>query len=89
MCVSALYKYIFPCVLHTGIFKHTQELLRGYLADVIPAKDHSHVYGNLNAAANIGFIVGPVIGGHLSDLPSGFNIAAFASASIFLINFSK
>lgn len=69
-----------------GIFKHTQELIRGYLADVIPVGDRSRVFGNLNAAANIGFIIGPVLGGHLADIHGGFNIAAFITASIFLLN---
>ena len=72
-----------------GIFKHTQELLRGYMAEATPKKNHVTIFGQMNAAGSIGFIVGPPIGGHMAELPGGFYIISMLSAGLFILNFGR
>ena len=74
-------------VARAGVFKHTQELLRGYMADATPKERHVTAFGQMNAAGSIGFIVGPMIGGHLAELPGGFYLISMMSASLFVLNF--
>jgi MFS-type transporter involved in bile tolerance (Atg22 family) len=69
-----------------GLFKHSQELSRAYLGDITPRSQHSRVYGHFNSMSNIGFIIGPIIGGHIVDGLGGFNAVALATAASFLVN---
>ena len=73
----------------SGIFKHTQELLRGYMAEATPKKSRVTIFGQMNAAGSIGFIVGPPIGGHMAELPGGFYIISMLSAGLFFLNFGR
>lgn len=76
-----------PVLLPTGIFKHSQSVSKTYLADVSPSVDHAKVFGNFNAFSNLGFVIGPLIGGHLAMLPNGFSKVASLTSIIFLMNF--
>lgn len=58
-----------------------------YLCDVSPSGDHPKVFGNFNAVSNLGFVVGPLIGGHLAMQTNGFSKVATLTGTIFLINF--
>lgn len=69
-----------------GLFKHSQELSRAYLADLTPPDDHSHVFGQFNSISSLGFILGPIIGGHLADFDGGFFLLSLITAFIFFIN---
>jgi MFS family permease len=70
-----------------GLFKHSQELSKSFLADVCPQSQHSRVFGRFNSISNIGFIVGPVVGGYVTDnVSSGFHCVALITATIFLLN---
>jgi len=71
-----------------GLFKHSQELAKAYLADVAPRSQHSHVFGRFNSVSNIGFIIGPIIGGYAVDF-GGFHVVAMLTASIFLLNYGQ
>uniref|UniRef100_A0ACB8FJ76 Uncharacterized protein n=2 Tax=Sphaerodactylus townsendi TaxID=933632 RepID=A0ACB8FJ76_9SAUR len=44
------------------------------------------IVGHFNAASNFGFILGPVVGGYLTELEGGFYLTAFICASIFILN---
>ncbi|XP_077199693.1 major facilitator superfamily domain-containing protein 9 isoform X5 [Paroedura picta] len=44
------------------------------------------VLGHFNAASNFGFILGPMVGGYLTELEDGFHLTAFICASIFILN---
>lgn len=44
------------------------------------------VMGHFNAASSVGFILGPVVGGYLTEHEGGFYTSSFACATIFLIN---
>ena len=67
---------------NVGLFKHSQELTRGYLSHCTPSNLHSSIFGRFNAASSIGFILGPIVGGHLSQTAS-FSVAAFCTAGTF------
>ncbi|XP_064077840.1 major facilitator superfamily domain-containing protein 9-like isoform X3 [Macrobrachium nipponense] len=70
-----------------GVFKHSQTLCRAVLADVTPPEDRSRVFGIFNATSSMGFIVGPMLGGHLSELKDGFSIVCNLGAVFFLVDF--
>ena len=71
----------------SGIFKHSQSVAKTYLSDVSPAIDHPKVFGNFNAFSSLGFVIGPLIGGHLAMQSNGFSKVAALTGGIFLINF--
>ncbi|XP_071440012.1 major facilitator superfamily domain-containing protein 9-like [Hetaerina americana] len=70
-----------------GICKHTQSLCKAILSDVIPSKAQTEVFGRYNAISGLGFIIGPVIGGHLAELRHGFFYVCCITCIIFLLNF--
>jgi MFS family permease len=72
--------------VRAGLFKHSQELSRAFLADITPRSQHPRVYGHFNSISNIGFILGPIIGGHIVDGLGGFHAVAFATAASFLVD---
>ncbi|XP_015774199.1 PREDICTED: major facilitator superfamily domain-containing protein 9-like [Acropora digitifera] len=79
-------KFYFILLL-IGIFKHSQSVAKTYLADVASSVDHSKVFGNFNAVSNLGFVIGPLIGGHLAMTSNGFSKVAMLTGTIFLVNF--
>ena len=68
-----------------GLFKHSQELTRGYLSNCSPSSSHSTVFGRFNAASSVGFIVGPIVGGHVAATAGGFSLVAYCSAATFCL----
>jgi MFS family permease len=54
------------------------------LADVTAAIDRPKVFGNFNAICSLGFVVGPVIGGHLGMTDNGFLIVMTLQSLTFL-----
>lgn len=42
--------------------------------------------GQFNTASGVGFILGPVVGGYLTELDGGFYVTAFICCSVFLLN---
>ncbi|XP_064628679.1 major facilitator superfamily domain-containing protein 9-like [Lineus longissimus] len=69
-----------------GLFKHTQSLLKSYVADAVPKEDHLKVYGRLLSLGNVGFIVGPLVGGFIVDSSLGYQTAVFLGGCIFILN---
>ncbi|XP_046392885.1 major facilitator superfamily domain-containing protein 9-like [Ischnura elegans] len=69
-----------------GTLKHTQSLCRAILSDVVPPETLTEVFGRYNAISGIGFIIGPVIGGHLAEYQHGFFYVCCLSSIIFIIN---
>ncbi|XP_012254263.2 major facilitator superfamily domain-containing protein 9 [Athalia rosae] len=69
-----------------GIFKHIQVLTRTIVADQIPSEEQSRVSGRLTALSSAGFIIGPVIGGHLAELENGFTYLCYLTALLFALN---
>ncbi|XP_062431155.1 major facilitator superfamily domain-containing protein 9 [Rhea pennata] len=69
-----------------GIFKHTLSISKALLSDLVSERNRPLVIGRFNAASNVGFIVGPVVGGYFTELEGGFYQASFICASIFILN---
>ena len=68
-----------------GLFKHSQELARGYLSHCFPSTSHSTVFGRFNAVSSVGFIVGPIVGGHIAATTGGFSSVAYCSGATFCL----
>ena len=73
----------------SGIFKHSQTISKSYLSDIAFGDEYSHVLGHFNSVSNIGFILGPTVGGHLAETPGGFYKVALLAGLLFFINFGK
>ncbi|XP_071991985.1 major facilitator superfamily domain-containing protein 9 [Engystomops pustulosus] len=69
-----------------GIFKHSLSISKAFLSDLVSEKERPHVMGRFNSASSMGFILGPVVGGYLTELPGGFYITALLCTCIFIIN---
>ncbi|KAG8587052.1 hypothetical protein GDO81_005550 [Engystomops pustulosus] len=69
-----------------GIFKHSLSISKAFLSDLVSEKQRPHVMGRFNSASSMGFILGPVVGGYLTELPGGFYITALLCTCIFIIN---
>ncbi|XP_052811530.1 major facilitator superfamily domain-containing protein 9-like isoform X1 [Mya arenaria] len=78
---------MFIARLPLGIFKHSQNISKAYLADIITDSEQAAVIGNFNAVSSVGFIVGPVVGGHVAERKGGFYLVALLAGLIFFINF--
>ncbi|XP_063809495.1 major facilitator superfamily domain-containing protein 9 [Pseudophryne corroboree] len=69
-----------------GVFKHSLSISKAFLSDLVSEKERPHVMGRFNAASSMGFILGPVVGGYLTELHGGFYITSFLCTGIFIIN---
>lgn len=69
-----------------GIFKHTLSISRALLSDLVAEKERPLVIGQFNAASSVGFILGPMVGGYLTELEDGFYLTAFICFSVFILN---
>ncbi|XP_052600963.1 major facilitator superfamily domain-containing protein 9 [Peromyscus californicus insignis] len=69
-----------------GIFKHTLSISRALLSDLVTERERPLVLGQFNTASGVGFILGPMVGGYLTELDGGFYVTAFICSSVFLLN---
>ncbi|XP_008294620.1 major facilitator superfamily domain-containing protein 9 [Stegastes partitus] len=69
-----------------GLFKHSLSICRALLSDLVSESERPLVMGHFNAASSVGFILGPVVGGYLTEHEGGFYTSSFTCAIIFLIN---
>ncbi|KAF5926223.1 hypothetical protein HPG69_011350 [Diceros bicornis minor] len=69
-----------------GIFKHTLSISRALLSDLVTEKERPLVIGQFNTASSMGFILGPMIGGYLTELDGGFYLTAVICFSVFVLN---
>ncbi|XP_077436409.1 major facilitator superfamily domain-containing protein 9 isoform X2 [Vanacampus margaritifer] len=69
-----------------GLFKHSLSICRALLSDLVSEAERPLVMGHFNAASSVGFILGPVVGGYLTEHEGGFYTSAFACAAIFFVN---
>ncbi|ELU03605.1 hypothetical protein CAPTEDRAFT_166920 [Capitella teleta] len=82
-CASTLL-LLFLARLPPGLFKHTQNLSRSFLAEASPNVDHARALGRYNAVSSVGFIVGPIIGGHLAESANGLAWTASLTTACFI-----
>ncbi|XP_054644074.1 major facilitator superfamily domain-containing protein 9 [Dunckerocampus dactyliophorus] len=69
-----------------GLFKHSLSICRALLSDLASEAERPLVMGHFNAASSVGFILGPMVGGYLTEHEGGFYTSAFVCAAIFLVN---
>lgn len=69
-----------------GLFKHSLSICRALLSDLVSESERPLVMGHFNAASSVGFILGPVVGGYLTEHEGGFYTSSFTCAAIFLLN---
>ncbi|KAG6580060.1 major facilitator superfamily domain-containing protein 9 [Phytophthora cinnamomi] len=66
---------------------HTLDIIKVAVTDAESADKRSASIGRLNAAANAGFIIGPMVGGYVSSVPNGFNYTALLTTALFGVNY--
>ncbi|XP_010878827.2 major facilitator superfamily domain-containing protein 9 isoform X2 [Esox lucius] len=69
-----------------GLFKHSLSICRALLSDLVSEAERPLVMGHFNAASSVGFILGPVVGGYLTEHEGGFYTSSFTCSAIFLVN---
>uniref|UniRef100_A0A4W5NXT1 Major facilitator superfamily domain containing 9 n=1 Tax=Hucho hucho TaxID=62062 RepID=A0A4W5NXT1_9TELE len=69
-----------------GLFKHSLSICRALLSDLVSEVERPLVMGHFNVASSVGFILGPVVGGYLTEHEGGFYTSSFTCATIFLLN---
>ncbi|KAI1885360.1 hypothetical protein AGOR_G00219340 [Albula goreensis] len=69
-----------------GLFKHSLSICRALLSDLVTETERPLVMGRFNAASSVGFILGPVVGGYLTEHEGGFYTSSFVCATIFVLN---
>jgi len=75
---------LFAARIIDGFTGGNLSIAQAYITDVTDAKDRSKGLGLIGAAFGLGFIIGPVTGGLLSQY--GYNVPALAAAGLSLIN---
>ena len=71
--------------LFGGLAAGNGSVVQGYIADVTPPDDRAHYMARLGAGYNIGFIVGPAVGGLLANPaagPIGFKIPLLVASAM-------
>jgi DHA1 family tetracycline resistance protein-like MFS transporter len=76
---------LFAARILDGITGGNLSVAQAYISDVTDAKNRAKGLGLIGAAFGIGFIIGPVTGGILSQY--GYNVPAFVAGGLALINF--
>lgn len=75
---------LFASRIIDGLTGGNLSVAQAYISDVTNAKDRSKGLGMIGVAFGLGFIIGPVTGGLLSQW--GYAVPAFAAATISFIN---
>jgi len=76
---------LFAARVLDGITGGNLSVAQAYISDVTDAKNRAKGLGLIGAAFGVGFIIGPVTGGILSQY--GYNVPAFVAGGLALINF--
>jgi len=76
---------LFAARILDGITGGNLSVAQAYISDVTDAKNRAKGLGLIGAAFGVGFIIGPVTGGVLSQY--GYNVPAFVAGGLALINF--
>jgi DHA1 family tetracycline resistance protein-like MFS transporter len=75
---------LFAARILDGLTGGNISVAQAYIADVTDAQNRSKGLGMIGAAFGLGFIIGPVTGGFLSQW--GYAVPAFAAAAMAIIN---
>ena len=74
---------IFLSRIVDGLFGANYTIAQAYLSDISDKKERSKIFGLSGAAFGFGFLVGPGIGGYLSQY--GFSVPSFMAAGVSLV----
>jgi MFS family permease len=69
-----------------GVTKHTQSLCKAIITDLLPPSERASAFGRSAAWGSLGFIIGPTLGGHLSEFNNGFTYVCVLTSLLFVIN---
>ncbi|KAL3280334.1 hypothetical protein HHI36_017823 [Cryptolaemus montrouzieri] len=69
-----------------GVVKHTQGICKAMISDLFPSEKLAEMLSRSAALGTMGFIVGPVIGGYISELPNGFTYVCLLTSTFFFSN---
>ncbi|OPL21201.1 major 9 facilitator superfamily domain-containing protein, partial [Mytilus galloprovincialis] len=86
LAIASTLTFVMLARILNGLFKHSQSLTKSLLADITSKEEQSAVLGTFNAASSLGFIVGPLIGGHVAETSNGFQKVGLLSAFVFIAN---
>ncbi len=75
---------VFASRIVDGLLGGNTALARAYITDVTDSKNRARGLGIIGAAFGLGFIIGPAMGGFLSQY--GYNVPAFVAAGLSIIN---
>src|SRR5512141_1669343 len=75
---------LFAARMLDGLTGGNLSIAQAYISDVTEAKDRSKGLGLIGAAFGLGFIIGPVTGGFLSQW--GYSVPAFVAAALSFTN---
>ena len=75
---------LFAARILDGVTGGNLSVAQAYISDATDAENRSKGLGLIGAAFGIGFIIGPVTGGFLSQF--GYNVPAFVAAGLSLLN---
>jgi multidrug resistance protein len=75
---------LFAARIIDGITGGNISIAQAYIADVTPPQERSKAFGLIGAAFSLGFIIGPALGGALSNF--GLAAPAFFAAALSLFN---
>jgi len=76
---------LFAARILDGLTGGNLSVAQAYISDVTDAKNRAKGLGLVGAAFGVGFIIGPVTGGLLSQF--GYNVPAFVAAGLSILNF--
>ena len=71
-------------VIIIGIFKQGQLCSKAYITEQVPSEQHSTTLGHFNAFSSLGFIIGPLVGGHLAEIDPQLRLPFIAAGAIFI-----
>ena len=83
---SLVYKSMCRTLSFPGLFKQTQSIVKVALVDRVPKQHHSMVFGWYNSISTLGFVVGPVLGGHIADMIYGRRLVFITAGAVFILN---
>ncbi|XP_063906039.1 major facilitator superfamily domain-containing protein 9-like [Zophobas morio] len=69
-----------------GVTKHTQSICKAIITDLLPVSQRASAFGKSTAFSSLGFIIGPTLGGHLSEMTNGFTYVCALTCLLFIIN---
>lgn len=79
----------FMFLLFLGIVKHIQSICKAVITDILPNEKHTEAFGKSAAISSIGFILGPLLGGQISEVANGFSYVCFFTMVLFFVNIGK